>query len=439
MDASGSIPGLFPTLYGAPYTDYPVSYTALTHFISRLSGGLSTFALTFPVAVAMALSVAGVYLTGSLLSRRLGLCAGLLSLCTLGVINGGRAASIDGFVCLASVACFLLASLSFSGGLGRRVLCFAAAMAFVVFAFLMRGPIGAVVASASFIACFAGGLEWRRAFAAAVVCGAVFALCSAAFFYFSWLQGGEPLLKSVVSSQVGGRLTGSGKPFYFYFANGLGEYAAVFPLALAALFFARKGVWRRGSQEELRFFGRAIAWGLVVVLGLSVPSTKHLRYILPAAPGFALAAACLLCHPSLFSLPSWAAKAVSWLSLKKLLAAAALLCALVVFVVERLEVKFEESRTFVNAAISGSTDRERVVFYQLGPDGEELKFLCNAGGRVKPSFVSDPKDLPRDGRTVVTLKKAFEALPPELKAKAWLIASGDLGHKRATAFVLERP
>ncbi len=439
MDSSGSGLGLFPTLYGRPYTDYPVTYTALAYAISRLTGGLSTFALTFPVSFCAALSVALTYLIGAARSMKLGLCAAFVLMTTLGMFSGGRSASIDAFVCLSAVACFLFAQISSTRQGLQSALCHAAAMLFVVFAFLMRGPIGSVIASAAFIAFFAGGLEWGKAFRASVLCGAVFAICTGAFFYLSWLQGGDSLLSDVVHSQVGGRVTGSGKNPFFYFLNGMGEYAIAFPLAVLALVFARRSIWRKSASDEIRFLGRVLAWGFVIVLGLSVPSTKHLRYILPAAPAFALAAACLLCHPSKFELPSIVAKSIAWLSWRRLLLAACLFSAIVVFVVERIEVKLEESRSFVSAVAAVSKDPASIVFYQIGPDGEELKYLCNVKGGDFPSFVSSAEALQSESRTVISTKKSFDSLPQDLKGRAKVLASGDLGHKRCVAFLLGSP
>lgn len=435
--AAGGHMGLFPTLYGEPYADYPSSFVLCAYALSTLFGSISTFALTLPVSLSVATAVAVCYLTGAEHSRRLGLVAALLLLCTYGFINGGRSISMDAFVCLGAVCAFRFSQLSSLRCGAWSLLHFLLGLCAIAFAFAFRGPLGAVVASAAFMAWPLGAFEWRRAIVSAIACGALFLGLTAALLSLAYFDGGADLLHEALRSQVGGRLSGAGKPVWLYFTNGLAEFAVAFPLALLALLFARKTIFSKGRGPEIELFGRFMLWGLLVVVGLTVPSTRHLRYILPAIPAFALAAACLWASPEAFSLPERVRKALLWLSPGRLAIAACLLGLLWIFLVEPLESKSQASRDYVQEIEAKLPSVNGYAFLGIGPDGEELKFLCNSKGFFKPLFVSSPEELEKCAVPVIARDKSFDSLPESLKARAKGLLKGELGHKGCVAFALE--
>lgn len=434
--AAGGQIGLFPTLYGEPYADYPSTFVVIAHALSKLFGSISTFALTLPVSLSVATAVAITYLTGAEHSKRLGLVAGLLLLCTYGFINGGRSISMDAFVCLGAACSFRFSQLSCLRPGVWSALHFIFGLCAVAFAFAFRGPLGAVVASAAFIAWPLGGFQWRRTILAACACGAVFAALLAGLLGLAFLQGGQELYSAALHSQVGGRLSGSGKPVWLYFTNGLAEFAIAFPLALLALFLARKTVWRKGRGPEIDLFGRFMLWGLLVVIGLTVPSTRHLRYILPAMPAFALAAACLWAWPEAFALPEKLRAILRGLTPGRLAVAAAALGLLWISVVETLEAKAQTSRGYVREIERRLPSNGGYAFFGLGPDGEELKFLCNSKSFFRPLFIAKSEELAACAVPVVMRDKSFKSLPAALKGRAMEPVEGELGHKGCVAFVL---
>ena len=435
--SAGAHPGLFPSLYGEHYADYPSTYSLLSFGLSKLFGSVCAFTLVLPVAVSIAASIAVTFLIGAEQSKKLGIIAALLLFCTYGFINGGRSIAMDAFVCLGATCAFRFAQLSsLRSGIWSAVH-FTLGLCAIAFAFSFRGPIGAVVASAAFISWSLGALEWRKAFFAALACGILFAMLTTGLFAMAWLEGGHKLLSGVLDSQIGGRLSGSGKPFYLYFTNGLAEFAVAFPLALAALFFARGGIWRKGRGADLELFGRFILWGLIVVLGMTVPSTRHLRYILPAIPAFALAAACLWTSPESFKIPESFAKTLRWLNVGRVAIAAAIMTVFCISVVDYLETKSQEARTFVREVEEKLPSPNAYAFFELGPDGDELKFLCNAKVFFHPVFVSTPSEIENSKVPVIALAKAFNALPEALKARAKGLIKGEMGHKSCVAFVIE--
>ena len=169
------------------------------------------------------------------------------------------------------------------------------AMLLVVFlAVSVRGPIGGVVCTGVVCGIYLVNREWKRFLmfgtSALVVIIGVYLV----WLYLAYLDGGMAFVKRVLYFQVSGRFdeTGRDSALGRYFVGALGNYAIAYPLALIAMI----SVWRHRdklSARERTWLLSVIAWIVVILIGMSIPHTKKVRYLLPAAPGFALAAGAL--------------------------------------------------------------------------------------------------------------------------------------------------
>jgi hypothetical protein len=113
--------------------------------------------------------------------------------------------------------------------------------------------------------------------------------------------GGKELVEAFQKIQIGSRMS-SGKPMWYYFTNPMGSYALSYPLAFGVMgvyawlerrkYFSKAPV---ASYKTLR--QRLTGWFLVIILGMSIPGTKHLRYVVSALPAAALLAAMFFENP----------------------------------------------------------------------------------------------------------------------------------------------
>ena len=287
----------FPWLYGQLYPDYTSWPMLLTAWCARWFGEVNQLAIVLPSAVAGALVVV---VTAAIGDRMRGLYYGVAA---AGLLFGafefvsiGRIVSLDLYVALATALCFLLCLLGDSGTLRDwrwRIWIFA----LLAFSFLMRGPIGLVVPAA---VVFAFDLLERRWLRAVTTGAAGAALLLVLLFLYAGLArgwGGDEFLAKFWEMQITGRI-GSTKPVWYYFTNAAGSFAFTYPagLLVLALYWIGAGgkqLWSSPDSDlrQVRLLG---GWLLIVLLGLSIPGTKHLRYITPVIPAAALLAARLV-------------------------------------------------------------------------------------------------------------------------------------------------
>ena len=446
----------FPWLYGQLYPDYTSWPMLLTAWCARWFGEVNQLAIVLPSAVAGALVVV---VTAAIGDRMRGLYYGVAA---AGLLFGafefvsiGRIVSLDLYVALATALCFLLCLLGDSGTLRDwrwRIWIFA----LLTFSFLMRGPIGLVIPAAVVFAFDLLERRWLRAVATGTA-GAVLLLIllfSYAGLARSW--GGDEFLAKFWEMQITGRLS-STRPAWYYFADAAGSFAFTYPAGLLVLvlywYYAGRRLWSAPNPDlrQVRLLG---GWLLIVVLGLSIPGTKHLRYITPVIPAAALLAARLLTDfdpawrglrrlqkcfftaafwlpvaamagllgagiilrlpavveliggrvefPLIGALPALAVLAAVAVTARKrpepvrrlllTLAAAGVIYCGRVAVAEPVDQATLSSKAFVAACEERRPDGVALWFFALGPDGDENKYMVH----VERSRQFIPEYLPED-------------------------------------------
>ncbi|QSH41323.1 glycosyltransferase family 39 protein [Lentisphaerota bacterium ZTH] len=494
--------GPFPYLFGKPYCDYPSLHVYIMHLCAALFGSINMFTITLPSALAAGGVMAFTYLIGARVSNKLGLFGALLLAATFGFLCIARAPSPDMIVALITITAFYL---MYSGELDGKFGRLALLPLLVIAGFAVRGPIGAVIPAGVICAFFLCARRWKLMIIAGLMCALVLALCM--MLYMSWIYeyGGTELLNEFKQAQFAARLT-SGKPVWFYFTNTLGTYALSYPLGLFVLLFygwkKRKSFFAKVPFDTYQGLLQLLtSWLLVIVIGMSIPGTKHLRYIIGVIPAAALIAAFVFVNPDKYKLFEkirnifiqlcrfvpfvvtlllWIAAVVIHLlgiglqlpvflpsmvflilgiamiagprkikSVDKVLFVAALTTAgflvLKIMVIEPVEQFIESSRIFVAQIEKVRQNNESICFFELGPDGEELKYLVNIkkDKQFKPVFVDLANsrkllELP-ENMIIIAKESKVDDLPLDVRNKLQLIATGKLGHKECLAFKVVVP
>ncbi len=490
----------FPTVYSRPYPDYPVTHPALIYAVSSLFGRLTIQTAVLPTALAAAISLALTYRIGLIASRSVALWAVLLELGTYGFFSTARSVSLDHLTTAVTAACFLAVCSWLLGGNSRQL---GLVLLLCVVGFACRGPIGFLLPAGVAVTCCLVERRYRAFLLLSLVLLALLTICALGLTVAAEQAGGRAFVRDVWYMQAGARLSGShAKGLYYYLIHGLTTYAISFPLAVAVLIGVRKPLFlsfiRRqptGVSSE-RLLGLLAASFLVLFIGLHIPSAKMARYLLPLAPMTSLIAAYLMAETGsehfrraraglvralgllpaiglgaaglLFAIwrylpldakPSWwflfvALSAAAAVRLKLVprisrletreyllgLLGFAVLAVVQVSIVEPVKESLEQARPFVVKAEAIRGDTQPLVFFGIGPDQEDVRYVSNAARPMMPLFVGAANDLLHlpDGALVIARDSDFAGLPGRVRKRTSVQFGGRLGHSRCVVFRLAR-
>lgn len=279
----------FPTTYQQPYADYTAASTLLIYSFTKLFGTLNKCIAILPSALAASLTLVITYLIGALQSKRWGLFAAFFLIMTIGYLKSARAITLDFYPTLFTATCFyLLCSADYYQQPKRTYWIYP----LILLGFIFRGPIGLVVPTGVVCAYLVFTKQWQKLFMTAAIAGGILLLSSVLLVLLAYHVGGVAFMQDVLHMQVFGRMESSYLPLYFYFTDGLLAYTFSFPFAcLVVLGVLRYGIVKRmQTLPQINFLLTIISWALIILIGMSIPGDKKIRYILPATPAFALIA-----------------------------------------------------------------------------------------------------------------------------------------------------
>ncbi|MDR0775152.1 MAG: hypothetical protein LBE81_00735 [Azonexus sp.] len=282
-------PSWFPTTWGEPYPDYPVTGTLLIALFSLPFGAVTRFSAALPTALAAALNLVILYRLLAPHSKdwaRLALC---LQVMTVTFLAEARAISLDQMVATLTLLAFYLAY-SADRAAQPRLRCWLPLV--LVLGFCVRGPLGIVIPASAVISYYALSSQWRSLLHFAIKAALLLALLWLALLALAYWQHGADFVREVVRMQVAGRLEAQdgSRPFY-YFTSSFGNYALSYPLAVLTLALLVRPLLRQPRSAALQLVLALAASALLILAGLSVPETKKARYILAATPALAAIAA----------------------------------------------------------------------------------------------------------------------------------------------------
>jgi 4-amino-4-deoxy-L-arabinose transferase-like glycosyltransferase len=296
----------------------------------------------------------------------------------------------------------------------------------------------------------------------------------------------------------------SGKPVWFYFTNAMGSYCLAYPLGFLVMgtyaWLERKKYFKKVPADTYAGLRqRLTTYFFVIVLGMTVPGTKHLRYIVPAIPAIALLAAFLFVNPDKLNLfkkfreiflkicyvaPFVALgvviiggivlkildlnipvplllPAIMFITLgfavvsgtrrvrykNKLIFIVALTAmtffVIKIMIIEPIEIYADSSYDFVKKIEKLRPADSKLCFCGIDRDSEALKYLVNLK-RDKyyiPTFVELHEsekllDLPA-GTLIVFKSNKTKHVKPEVMNRLEEVAKGKLGHKKCTLYKLK--
>jgi 4-amino-4-deoxy-L-arabinose transferase-like glycosyltransferase len=483
----------FPMTYGQPYPDYPVTSTLFIYLTSLVFGGLSKFTAVLPSAIAASFVVVYTKKIGELYHEHLGLAAVGLLFLTLAFMKSARAISLDMYPLLAATACFY--HVARSRLLNKQPKAFVLACWFI-FGFVMRGPVGLVIPAGVVSMFHLINRDAKRFFMDGLNAFFWLILGTSALLGLAYHVGGLPFAMDVSRMEVVGRIDNYFLPYTFYFTDSFGSYALAYPLAVlvfAGLVFASlKNKAMQWPHAEAVW--QWAAWALVILIGLSLPGDKKVRYILSITPAIALMAAYPLMIESqsvtltrlrglfgfifaflplffmigLFkvmialpktdltvNIPYWPLlfvlfvlqvvslkifffeKKESSRGLKVILLAALSFIAVNLAIIEPIELNIDSAKVFVNEIEAARAAKQAaLVFYKERPDGLPIKYLVNMDRDDDPVFVETAAALMKvkNPAIIVSSKAYYTALTKAQKVAFRVISSGKIGHVPVVVF-----
>lgn len=467
---------LFPTTYQAPYPDYCSTSTYLIFFLAKLIGHLDKFVAVIPSAIAAGLTLVCTYLIGSLHSKKWGFYACLFLLSTSQFLKTARGITLDIYPALLTTYCFYYI---YSHHVQQKTIHLSWLLFCLFLSFLFRGPIGLVIPTG--VICFFYFLnkDFKQGMYFGLSALALLLAATGLLLGLAYFEGGISFVQDVLRMQIIGRIDHHAQPIYFYFTQGLKDYFFCFPLAAITVFLAIVAFLQKKSLPYSKACLQILSWALVIVIGMSFPGEKKIRYILPALPAFALLAAYplafaeaklfthynhlirrLLCVMpgcvllGLLGVYYYLSKTAILVSLpflylgtlffilqiinfylkdlsSLLLVATCSFLFLFILVVEPIEIYLDRLRDFV---VSTEQSREKrgasLIFYQEHPDGFPIKYIINMPKEDHIHYLNRPTDLLHVKETafIITEKKKYIMLPNEIKQQFNIVTDETAGH-----------
>jgi len=269
--------GLFATLNGWAYPDYPSPYLIASWLTCGAGRWITLWNLTLPTLLLGAYSIAMTLLIGEKQRKGLGIYAAALSFFSFEYLYVFAGFGIDTPVCAAGFT--MLYFLQQDRGRFRQMLLFAV---FLVFCFLVRGLIGLLIFGAAVGGFLLTRKDWKKILDFGAVGAVVLAGCLAGGYFLIHAVGGAELWEVFMEWQVGKRIEG-GDYFYYFFK----VIPSLAPLSIPMIVFLIFGRRRLLEQPVFGWLG----YVFLPMFLLSIPGCQHLRYITLCIPAIALVGA----------------------------------------------------------------------------------------------------------------------------------------------------
>lgn len=481
----------FPMTYHQHYPDYPATSTIVIYLFATLFGGINKLVAVLPTAILAAITVILTYLIGSLHNQRWGWYSVFFLLLTTTFIKSARSISLDMYPTVFTAGCFYLIYSADKFHQPRRVW-WIYPLLFLGFAF--RGPIGLVMPAGVMCMYYLLNQQFKHVWLHGTLALLMLCVCTLSLITLAYYLGGETLMHDVLRMEVLGRMDNHFLPRYFYFTNSLGSYALPYAIAWLVSAGAMYYVYvKRDPAPELTFILTLFAWMLVILLGMSIPDDKKVRYILPMLPAVALIAAypfaadnskkffhylrvvtrrfLLLLPLMLFAASmvmmiynvkhgirveiSYTSLSVFFLLMQTLnfllcrlrrietretgifLVAIVSIFIAHLAIIEPFQLHHDSARDMVRQVEKLRTkENARLAFYRESPDGLPIKYLINMTEYEQPIFIRDQQEISTFATPafIVASKSYFDELPQEQKELWEIIESDTLAHVPVVVF-----
>ena len=400
--------GVFPTINGVEYCDYPVTWILLSAGGALRHDFFRNALLVLPTILTGAYTVTMTFLVAERLQPGDGKLAAGVLLLTPEFIHLATGVGLD--MPIAAIGITLLYLFYAPDPVHNCRLWFPL---LTVSAFFIRGPMGVVLTGGLTAGFWIMNRNWRAVFLFGISGFVSMATALGIWYVVVHAQGGNALWQEFLRSQIGSRFYDSNH--WEYFVNGFFAFAPVTFLATGNLLSREK----MKSQAKLLPILGAV---LLPVIVMSIPGCKHLRYLGVILPPLAVLAASGV--RNIMQTTFYQNKIAPWHQVIFHFTAAASFCGMlglliatyflppplyfpwkhclfaigitgaIPFFKRRAELNFAPAMIFLacvmipfEAALENSRDfvriaegirSEKVWLYNLGPDHDDLKFVFSA-------------------------------------------------------------
>lgn len=481
----------FPTTYQGPYPDYPALPTILIYFVSLLFGKVTVLTAVLPTAVTSALILVFIYLIGHIQSRAFGAYGVLLAFLCQIFFDKARSISPDQYISLITAIAFYFVYSAEKFKKTTRL--FFLPLLFIL-GFALRGPIGFIIPLAVVSSFYLLNKDIKKLLVITSVSVILFLSCLVALLFLAYQQGGIDFVRQVIQLEALGRLQGrfSYWHYLYYFHQCFGPYAITYPLAFLAIIANFPYFFSPRNDQEilLRYLA---AWLAVILVLFSIPIAQNARYLLPIVPAIALIAA----YPLAFSIKnppilivkkftlvifklfpcvvflgiltlhltplshrftlsnayvgftaffSFLISIAVWLENKKIhdenvrnffITILAVLTLMVVNFGLLIPINYsiEQTRPFVEQVRALQAKQEApFVFYKIGPDAEDIKFMVNYDEPIQPIFIASEKGLLAYSKRAYFITTLEEFQKIKQPGKLTILFQGKIGHRPCILF-----
>lgn len=482
-------PSLFPTAYHVPYPDYPGLHTFLIYLCSLPLGHVTAATAILPSAVASAACLAVLYLLLVPRDRTWAMASVLLCLLTFQFVDSARSLTMDSLVMFITLLAFYIAfrqdSLLSLPSKRTGLLCIVLALGFAI-----RGPIGLVLPAGVVFVCHLCRYGFKNAWRLALLMAVLLVALTIILIWMAYGIGGGAFVKQVLQMQFLGRM-GDAHHHYqrmAYFSDAFANYALSFELALLTVIVFATKIFKAQS-EAFHLLRQCVLWVLVVMVGMSIPGVRKIRYIMPMIPALAILAGYWWCKADtsdmryrvltvvnyvLLALPFICIVLVTafimvvhmkaldvnahYFSAYVLLTVLALLSlsilwhhpkayglakplrvlaigvasfwVVMVFVIQPVIVSMDRSAPFVEQVLRQLPADQSLFFFKMDPDSEAIQFMLFAPASFTPHFV---QNISAKG-WYLTDQATFDQQPAALKDQWHVVQTGRLGHRAMVMF-----
>lgn len=464
----------FPTTYQEPYPDYPVTSTWLIYLVANIFGTLNKWIAVLPSAIAASLTLSATYLIGATQDRKWGWFSAAFLLFTQAFLTESRTISLDMYVTAVTVWLFYFA---YASQLQTKTPCWGRIGLLLIMGFAIRGPIGIVIPTGVLSVFYVLEKNWKSWFFLAMLSSFLLLACTSILLGIAYHVGGHTFMQSVFHMEIAGRMeVNRTPPVYFYLVESFGAYAITYPLAIFILIGSLPEIFKKETSPRIKLLRALAGWVLIIIVGLSIPADKKVRYILPIAPALALISGSLLLevtHPFLrglkntFYLLCWMLPILSlgilsvlyqkqmelnypflvvcFVTLQALMLVVrkkettfflAVLTFFIanVFLVEKINLTTNQTKSFVQHIEElRNKQHAKLAFYREGQDGLAIKYLINSQDKEKPLFITDIDELPHLPIFIIVSQENVKAMAESERKLLYKIGMGKIGHD--TVFV----
>lgn len=476
-------PSWFPTTYHEPYPDYPASSTFLIYLIAKVVGGMNKLVAVLPSAIMAALTLTFTYLIGALNNKKWGMYAVCFLLLTFTFLKSARSISLDMYPAFVTAVCFYLV---YRADVYKHYSLVKWVYLLFVIGFVFRGPIGLVIPTGVVCTYYLLNGNIKKCLQIGFTSLAVLIISTLLLLALAYHVGGLVFLHDVLRMEVVGRIDNSFLPPYFYFTAGMTNYALSLPLACLVMIGVFFSFIIKEALLHKKFLLQLFGWMLIIMIGMSLPGDKKIRYILPMVPAAALISAYLfvaqqnkyfkflrtffvflfLCLPSIFLAALWFIAhhvkldvALPYLSTSILLAILQLIAISLVFlkqhdlyivliatvtfvvidisIIEPIELYVDKTRDFVTMVEQKRLQQHaQLVFFKERPDGTPIKYLIDMPEEDPVLFIDQEEKLLqfKTPAFFITSVSYFDSLSPSIKKQLHVIAQGKIGHVAVIVF-----